>query len=414
MAENEFSDQRVIPVQTSISDAVAPHLRPVHVKKVSDYPGVSLGHRYVAQNYANPLLLGPPICDELIALVQHMFTEEEAALVQHIRLPSGKTAATVASAAHRPVGEVRPILDRLAAQGLLLTFGSGEKMRYSLLPLVPGTFEVVLLRPSLDTLTDWHRRFAELFSALYATGFLAEYTEHPLSAARVLPVSQSVEAHPMALPSDQLEIVLDRYDTFAVGLCQCRMTEQIVGNGCDRPLETCVSFGDLAKLLLRDDRMREVEKRDVLTIKAEAESAGLATWVSDAALGKVAGGASCSCCGCCCHAFRTVSQFNAPGLIAPARFVPVVDLTQCVYCGRCAQACPMGAVSVDTSEKTFRWSHERCVGCGLCSVACDRAGALRMEPHPNREPPPESVISRLLQIVPNYLRNVWSVWRKYR
>ena len=184
-----------------------------------------------------------------------------------------------------------------------------------------------------------------MFEALYETGYFVDYAKHPVSTVRYLPVRQTIEAHPMALPSDRLEEVLDRYKVFAVGLCQRRMAEKIVDRGCDRPLENCVAFGDVAEFLIRNGRMRRVEKRDILEIKAEAEASGLATFISEMEMGKNTSGASCSCCGCCCHGLRTISEFNMPGMIAPPHFIPQVDLTKCTYCGKCANACPVGATS---------------------------------------------------------------------
>jgi hypothetical protein len=107
----------------------------------------------------------------------------------------------VAAAAHWPVEEVRPILERLALEKVvLLSSGMGNKKRYYLMPLMPGVFEMVLVRTSLDTLTDWHRRLAELFAALYETGYFVDYAEHPASTVRYLPVGEAIEAHPMARP----------------------------------------------------------------------------------------------------------------------------------------------------------------------------------------------------------------------
>ena len=253
-----------------------------------------------------------------------------------------------------------------------------------------------------------------MFEALYETGYFVDYAKHPVSTVRYLPVRQTIEAHPMALPSDRLEEVLDRYKVFAVGLCQCRMAEKIVDRGCDRPLENCVAFGDVAEFLIRNGRMRRVEKRDILEIKAEAEASGLATFISEMEMGKNTSGASCSCCGCCCHGLRTISEFNMPGMIAPPHFIPQVDLTKCTYCGKCANACPVGATVVDTQGKSHQYLPERCIGCGLCAVACDRQHAIQMEPIPQYRKPPQSLLSTLLRVVPNYLRNAWSVWRKYR
>jgi len=415
MVTSNHGAGRVIQIKDGIIGPREPLLRSVKPKKLGDYPGVPAPYLEVARMYSNPLLMGPPICDELIALVEHIYTEEEASLVCHLRALPGKIAAVVAAAAHRPVEEVRPILERLAHEKfVLLSSGTGSKKRYYLIPLMPGVFELALIRTSLDTLTDWHRRLAELFAALYETGYFVDYAEHPAQAVRYLPVGEAIEAHPMALPSDRLEEILDRYKVFAVGLCQCRMTEEIVGRGCGRPLENCVGFGDAAELLIRNDKMRRVEKRDVLEIKAEAEAAGLATWMFETELGKSSSGASCSCCGCCCGALRTISEFNAPGLIAPPHFMPKVDLTKCTYCGKCAKVCPVGAMVVDTRGQSHQHLSERCIGCGLCAVACDKEQAIQMEPTLKYRQPPRSLLSALLQITPNYLRNAWSVWRKYR
>ncbi len=406
---------RVIQIKDGIVGPKEPRLRSVRSQKINDYPDIPVAYLEVAKMYSSPLLMGPPICDELITLVKHLYTEEEASLVQHLKALPGKTAAAVAAAVHRPVEEVRLILERLTLEKfVLLSSGTGDKKRYYLLPLMPGVFEMALIRTSLDTLTDWHRRLAELFAALYETGYFVDYAEHPASTVRYLPVGEAIEAHPMALPSDRLGEILDRYKVFAVGLCQCRMTEEIVGRGCGRSLENCVGFGDAAEFLIHNGKMRQVEKRDVLEIKAEAEAEGLVTWMSEMELGKNRSGASCSCCGCCCGALRTISQFNAPGMIAPPHFMPRVDLTKCTYCGQCAKVCPMGALAVDTKGKSHQHLTERCIGCGLCAVACDREHAVQMEPNPKYREPPKSLLSALLQMAPNYIRNAWSVWRKYR
>jgi hypothetical protein len=164
MAKSNPNDARVIQVNAGIVGTREPRLRSVRSKKISDYPGVPAPYLEVAKMYSSPLLLGPPICDELIALVEHMYTEEEASLVRHLKPLPGKTAAAVAAAAHRPVEEVRPILERLAHEKfVLLSSGTRNKKRYYLMPIVPGAFEMTMARTSLDALTDWHRRFAELF-----------------------------------------------------------------------------------------------------------------------------------------------------------------------------------------------------------------------------------------------------------
>ena len=51
----------------------------------------------------------------------------------------------------------------------------------------------------------------------------------------------------MALPTDKLEVVLDQFESFGVGQCQCRMAMQVLGRGCGKPLENCTVMGQWAE-----------------------------------------------------------------------------------------------------------------------------------------------------------------------
>ena len=43
------------------------------------------------------------------------------------------------------------------------------------MPIMPGIFEMVLIGESPESMSPWHRRFAELFEALYETGYTMDY-----------------------------------------------------------------------------------------------------------------------------------------------------------------------------------------------------------------------------------------------
>lgn len=416
MNTSKLNQNRKIQIDEHILDLKRPpSLQPsVHFRKIGDYPAIPKAYLETARHYTNPLLLGPPLCDELMALIQHMFTEEEADLVRYIKSVKGKTAREVAVAAHRPIEEVSLILERLAYDKfILLCSGVGEKKCYGLMPILPGVFEFVMMQSSLDALTDWHRRFAELYTALYDTGYIVDYFKYPSGGVHYIPIGETVNTSQTAWPSDRLEEVFDKYDVFAVGLCDCRVTEQIVGRGCGRPLENCIGFGELAETFIQHDKMRRIEKKDALEIKAKAAASGLASFVVEAKLGDVSGGASCSCCGCCCGALRTINQFNIPGMVAPPHFMPQVNLAQCVYCARCAKVCPVQALVVDAKKRSLQYRPERCIGCGLCAVACDRQQAIQMEPVAKNIQLSQGKLNTL-KFAANHLRNAWSVWRKYR
>ncbi|HUT14528.1 MAG TPA: 4Fe-4S dicluster domain-containing protein, partial [Thermoguttaceae bacterium] len=402
--------RRVIRVNKNIIEPVAPRKKNVRVRKLADYPHVSAAHRELAGKLSRPLLLGPPICDELIEFIEHTFTEEEADVARHLGGTSARSAAAIARAAHRPVDEIEPILQRMAHQRRTIACsGPTDRRRYKLMPIMPGIYELVLIGESPDSLTDWHRRFAELFERLYETGYLVDYHDRQRPMVRFFPLARALGTHPMALPSDRLEVVLDRYDTFGLGNCQCRTSGEVLGHGCGKPLEVCTLAGQFAELGIESGRLRRVSKKNILEIKREAESHALVTWVMNVDSAK--GQASCSCCGCCCKAMRMVNEFNAPGMMAPPHFMPRFDRPSCSHCGRCAKACPMGAITVDVQNKTLDHQPARCIGCGLCSLACEREKSITMEPVPEFRLPYKSWFSMLLRNAPGMLKTAWKVKR---
>ena len=380
------------------------------MRKIGDYPGVSRAYLDLVRSYSSPMLLGPPVCDELVALVEHMFTAEEAEIARHIKPWRPKTAGSIAAAEGRPPSEVKEILRRLAHEKYVLaSFGEGDKERFAILPILPGTFEHVLVRESTESVTPWHRRFAELFEALFLTEFTTAYSHRPVNAIRFLPVGEAVQALPMALPSERLGEIMGHYNDFAIGVCQCRLTKELLGEGCGRMLEVCTVMGDFAPLLVKEGRMRQASRKDVLEVKAAAEKEGLVTWVMNDESTKFFR-CACSCCGCCCNALRQISQFNAPGFIAPPHFLPVIDLAACDYCGKCAMACTMQAMEVSKEGEAKRHIHklERCIGCGVCVVTCPEK-ALSMREVPGYEKPPSGYAAYVAKYGRNFVANGFRV-----
>jgi len=403
--------RRVIQVNKSVIGPREPRGRTVRRKRLDAYPHVPRAYRALARKISSPLLMGPPVCDELMAFVRHTFTEEDAGAARWLGAVRGRSARQVADAEHRSLQEVEVILERLANEKrVILAAGKGTRRRYKLMPVMPGMFEMALIGESPDSLTDWHRRFAELVEALFETGYLIDYQDQRSPTIRFMPTAPVVAGNPAALPSDRLEVVLDRYDTFGVGHCQCRMAEHIAGQGCGKPLEVCTAMGGWAERGIEAGWLRRVSRANILEIKREAESHGLVTWIMNVESAK--GQASCSCCGCCCKAMRTVSEFSSPGVMAPPHFMPAFDAARCTYCGSCARNCPMAAITVDTAQKSLRHQPARCIGCGLCMLACEKQKAISMNPVPDYRLPYKSWLSMLIHTGPTFLKTCWKVRRQ--
>jgi Pyruvate/2-oxoacid:ferredoxin oxidoreductase delta subunit len=400
----------VIEVNQPISMRLPPAERPrLRIRSSREFMGVPRAYLDVARKLASPLINGPPLCDELVAFVQHLLTEEEAAVMRHLRPMLGRRASAVARVEHRTVDEVEPILRRLALEKrCIASTGKDNARRYQLMPVIPGIFEMVLFGVEPAAFNDWHRRFIELFEALFSSGYVRDYREDRHPAVRFLPLTAVQVARPGAVPAGHFGEVADRFKTFAVGQCQCRMSMNTLGHGCGRPLGNCTIMGTWAEGAIRGGWARQVSRDEILAIKGEAEAAGLVSWVLNVKSGS--GQCSCSCCGCCCHAMRMVSEFSVPGWFAPPRLRPCFDEAACTFCGRCTRQCPMVALAVEPRAKKLTYSRHRCIGCGLCSLACPRK-AIEMRPADHHVAPFADVSSMFLNSLPDKLRIAWKVWR---
>ena len=83
MTRDNPNHGRVIQVNDRVVGHIGrkpePRLRSVKPRKIGDYlptaatGGVPAAYLEVAKSYANPLLMGPPICDELVAVLDALF-----------------------------------------------------------------------------------------------------------------------------------------------------------------------------------------------------------------------------------------------------------------------------------------------------------------------------------------------------
>jgi hypothetical protein len=81
---------------------------------------------------------------------------------------------------------------------------------------------------------------------------------------------------------ERAEELVRTHKTFAVANCICRQEMRIMGKGCEKPEESCLSFGMAARIMVRTGRGRPISMEEALAILQRAEEVGLILQPSNA------------------------------------------------------------------------------------------------------------------------------------
>ncbi|MFX1393409.1 MAG: ATP-binding protein, partial [Promethearchaeota archaeon] len=171
----------------------------------------------------------------------------------------------------------------------------------------------------------------------------------------------------------------------AVYDCICRKEAKLIGEGCDRPIENCLSFGAAAEYYIENGVGREITPKEAIRIIEEADNAGLIhASVNSKHLSNI-----CNCCPCCCASMKGITK---KGLdkhrFLNAMFESIIDQDLCIGCGNCVERCPVEAITLDDFAIVNR---DLCLGCGLCASNCPEE-AITLELRKDREEPFDRVL----------------------
>jgi ferredoxin len=344
---------------------------------------------------------GAPPSETLYAILSLLFSEHEAALVA--RLPV--LPFTVERAAHlwqMDESQAQWVLDDLASRAILLDIEdrSGQ-VKYVLPPPMAGFIEFSMMRFRTDLdqkllgqlLYQYMNVEEEFVKALFApTGtplgrVFVQETALPSETETPTPEGARYSDPVQILDYERASEVIRSASYRGVGICYCRHKMSHVDQACRAPLEICLTFNNAARSLIQHGYARPVDTLEGLDLLQQAYEGNLVQ-CGENVRRRVS--FICNCCGCCCEALVAARRFAFLTPVATTNFIPSIQAERCNGCGKCADACPVQAMSLVSARdphrprlRQARLDEAVCLGCGVCVRSCSK-DAIRLQSRPQR------------------------------
>jgi len=329
-----------------------------------------------AQTIVNAGQLPIPISDTMVEIMQTIMTREQAEFVQVFTKPMNMEELQKITQMDEAV--IDKLLNELMHTGILTGIpskGTGTLV-YRLLPPLPGILEYVMMRGET---TEKEKKLAGLFDQLskelgdvfqvnYDAFIKMSKTIKPFT--RVIPVERQVEEKvDHILPLEDVNQVVDKFDTISVVHCYCRHEKNLLGKTCEvkAEKENCLHFGQTARFVIDHKFGREITKDEAKKILKKAAADGLVhkTFHEKQDIEKDEY-AICNCCKCCCGTFELYHKGAMPAHTYTS-YIAKVNLDECTECETCVDICPMEAIQL---EDELIIDEEKCIGCGVCASNC--------------------------------------------
>ena len=288
-------------------------------------------------------------CPEYWGLVNVLDDEMvDIALSMKQRVPM--TLEEIAKAAGR--SDTKALEDKLQEMsciGLLeYNWENPQHKKQYLLPLfVPGAAEFLNMRESF---VNEHPEVCDFFERMSRLPLEKVTPMVPLGGAgigmHVVPVEKAIPADSQSVSIEHLSHWLKKYDTYAVGVCSCRRSQTVRGEGSGDLADLwCIAVGDCAKYSIETGKDgHEATYEEVMEVLQRAEDEGYVHQITNID-GEDKIFAICNCAPGVCYALRTSQLFNTPNMSRSA-YIAHVDKENCVACGKCVEVCPAGAAKL--------------------------------------------------------------------
>jgi electron transport complex protein RnfB len=202
-----------------------------------------------------------------LEILKRLFTPEEAEITLDLR-PLPEKLSDIAQRAGKDEKKLGEILYDMSKRGLVMRYRAPDKeMYYFLIPWIVGIWEF-----QLNNLT---RENVELFERYYKEGMVPSWKDRKTGGFRVIPVEKEIQGGTEVQPYEQVSQIIEKHTRFAVADCICRKERKMLGEGCDKLMEACMSFGPAADFYIENGLGREITKEEAKDILRKAEEEGL-------------------------------------------------------------------------------------------------------------------------------------------
>jgi electron transport complex protein RnfB len=298
-----------------------------------------------------------------IRLLKRLFTPDEAKLALHLTYKPSPIQQVIERAAPEfPAEQTGRLLDIMLQKGAIGWKERDGVGHWYVLPMVIGMYECQDGTPSPEFLDDAR---AYMKTLRFGTSFLSVKP----SQMRTIPINKSISVEHHVATYDQVRAIVQHSPgPFVVLPCICRKSHAMKGNACEKTSreETCLAFGDMARMVLRRKHCREVSRDEVLAILERNEEDGLVLQPANTQQPEFI----CSCCGCCCGMLSFQRLLPRPVDFWSSSFFAEVDPVSCVHCGTCVTRCQVSAISLSGPSGEAQVNLDKCIGCGLCVPTC--------------------------------------------
>jgi Pyruvate/2-oxoacid:ferredoxin oxidoreductase delta subunit len=295
-----------------------------------------------------------------LRILEKLFTPEEAELTMRLRL-FPEPPEVIARRCAMEEAETSQTLASMARKGLILNVFAGEQVFYQATQFILGIYEYHV--DSID------REFAEMMEEFLEETAETSLHKNALQQFRVVPVNASISSTSTVTSYDQAIRLVSEQKLAAVHPCICRKEKLLLGYDCEKPHESCLTFGVGAQYIINNGKGREISIDQALGYLKQADENAQVLMPSNSR--EIIN--MCCCCGCCCGLLRMLKMEDRPADHVRSAFQAEIDPARCASCETCLDRCQVAAIV--ENENVMKVDLARCIGCGLCVSTCPEEAA---------------------------------------